>query len=63
MNSKLEPLYHDIARSAMSFCERDERKSEFRRICDILRSHFNSLQRTFPPCSAAAGDAIRMESR
>ena len=37
-HNKLERLYHDIAREAFQFCQVYDRKTEFRRLCDNVRS-------------------------
>jgi translation initiation factor 3 subunit A len=57
-NSKLEQLYHTTARHALQFCQTYRRKTEFRRLCDMLRQHLGNLQKygTGPP-SAASSDA------
>jgi len=40
---KLESLYHKTAQMVMQFCLNNERKSDFRRIGDLLRSHWSQL--------------------
>ncbi|KAL8269910.1 hypothetical protein Esti_006167 [Eimeria stiedai] len=37
---KLERVYHDTARRAFQFCKENKRQQEFKRLCDVLRSHF-----------------------
>lgn len=44
-NAKLEQLYHATARAAFDFCKRFQRNMEFRRLCEILRSHLFSVTR------------------
>mmetsp|Transcript_2980 Transcript_2980/g.4333 ORF Transcript_2980/g.4333 Transcript_2980/m.4333 type:complete len:1041 (+) Transcript_2980:284-3406(+) len=44
-NSKLERLYHDTARGALEFCSLYKRRTEFRRLCDLLRTHLQNLQK------------------
>jgi translation initiation factor 3 subunit A len=44
-NARLEVLYHQTARAAFDFCKRFGRNMEFRRLCEILRSHLVSVQR------------------
>jgi|UniRef100_A0A7S4GCP0 translation initiation factor 3 subunit A len=39
-NVKLEVIYHDTAKKAFGFCQRYQRKVEFRRLCDIVRLHY-----------------------
>uniref|UniRef100_A0A1I8FUH8 Eukaryotic translation initiation factor 3 subunit A n=1 Tax=Macrostomum lignano TaxID=282301 RepID=A0A1I8FUH8_9PLAT len=43
-NNKLERLYHDVAQMAFRFCEKYGRKTEFRKLNDILRSHLLKFQ-------------------
>ena len=40
---KLETLYADAAKQAFAFCQKYERKNEFRRLSEILRIHLNGL--------------------
>ncbi|EQC27359.1 hypothetical protein SDRG_14801 [Saprolegnia diclina VS20] len=44
-NTKLEGLYKQVALSAFAFCRTYARKIEFRRLCEILRTHLYTLQR------------------
>ncbi|XP_058515697.1 uncharacterized protein LOC131479143, partial [Ochotona princeps] len=37
---KLERVYHETARRAFLFCKENQRPQEFKRLCDVLRSHF-----------------------
>lgn len=37
---KLERVYHETARRAFQFCKENRRQQEFKRLCDVLRSHF-----------------------
>ncbi|CAO3670831.1 unnamed protein product [Rhizopus stolonifer] len=39
-NSRLETLYNAVTLKAFQFCSTYERKTEFRRLCEILRNHF-----------------------
>jgi translation initiation factor 3 subunit A len=42
-NTKLEHVYHATAVSAFQFCRVYQRKTEFRRLSDLLRLHFGNL--------------------
>lgn len=44
-NSRVERLYHDIAKQAFRFCEKYSRKTEFRKLCDNLRTHLSHIQK------------------
>ncbi|RQM23388.1 hypothetical protein B5M09_003140 [Aphanomyces astaci] len=44
-NTKLEGLYKQVALSAFAFCRTYVRKIEFRRLCEILRTHLYTMQR------------------
>ncbi|RHY25332.1 hypothetical protein DYB32_008382 [Aphanomyces invadans] len=44
-NTKLEGLYKQVALSAFTFCRTYARKIEFRRLCEILRTHLYTMQR------------------
>jgi translation initiation factor 3 subunit A len=44
-NSKLEGLYREVAEGAFSWCQRWGRKSEFRRLCEILRHHLSLIEK------------------
>lgn len=44
-NSRVECLYHDIARQAFKFCLKYNRKTEFRKLCDHLRTHLGQIHR------------------
>eukprot|EP00667_Euglena_gracilis_P003146 EG_transcript_3156 len=38
-NPKLEVIYHDTAKKAFGFCQRYQRKVEYRRLCELVRMH------------------------
>ena len=44
-NSKLEHVYHAAAMGALKFCRTYQRRTEFRRLCDMLRIHLGNLQK------------------
>mmetsp|Transcript_25085 Transcript_25085/g.32743 ORF Transcript_25085/g.32743 Transcript_25085/m.32743 type:complete len:533 (+) Transcript_25085:705-2303(+) len=44
-NSKLEHVYHAAAMGALRFCRVYKRRTEFRRLCDMLRMHLGNLQK------------------
>jgi len=54
-NTKLEALYQTTAQQAFQFCLKYQRKSEFRRLCEILRTHFLNLAKY-----SGAKDAISL---
>jgi translation initiation factor 3 subunit A len=44
-NAQLESKYHEIARAAYKFCVEYKRRAEFRKLCDTLRTHLNTIQK------------------
>jgi translation initiation factor 3 subunit A len=44
-NSKLERLYHTTAIGALEFCAEYKRRTEFRRLCELMRTHLQNLQK------------------
>jgi translation initiation factor 3 subunit A len=56
-NSKLEHVYHSAALGALRFCRTYKRRTEFRRLCDLLRMHLGTLQK-YGSLSAADDDGI-----
>lgn len=44
-SSKLEHVYHAAAVGALKFCQVYQRRTEFRRLCDMLRMHLGNLQK------------------
>jgi len=52
-NSKLEHVYHATSVSAFKFCRTYQRRTEFRRLCDLLRMHLGNLQKYGDDSSAA----------
>lgn len=45
MNAKVELIYHKVALQAFDFCVKYQRKTELRRIADLLRNHVQSLHK------------------
>ena len=56
-NSKLERLYHGTAAGALKFCARYNRRTEFRRLCDMLRMHLGNLQKYGAAAHEAAAES------
>ncbi|EEB07540.2 translation initiation factor eIF3a [Schizosaccharomyces japonicus yFS275] len=44
-NARLEVMYQVIANSAFQFCLQYQRKTEFRRLCELLRSHLGNASK------------------
>jgi len=44
-NSSVEKLYQDIAQQAFKFCLKYARKTEFRKLCDNLRTHLGHIHK------------------
>lgn len=42
---KLDKTYHDISRRAFQFCQDNNRRTEFRRLCEMLRIQLENLQK------------------
>lgn len=45
-NVRTESLYHEVAHRAFQFCIKFNRKTEFRKLCDNLRTHMDYLRKT-----------------
>ena len=56
-SARLESLYAASAAAAVSFCVKHRRTTEFRRLCDVLRSHLATLQKS--ASRATGADAAR----
>lgn len=44
-NARLEVPYQQVAHQALRFCLQYQRKTEFRRLCDLLRTHLANVAR------------------
>uniref|UniRef100_A0A8C9H0I5 PCI domain-containing protein n=1 Tax=Piliocolobus tephrosceles TaxID=591936 RepID=A0A8C9H0I5_9PRIM len=42
---KLEQAYHDTAKKALAFCKENKRLTEFKKLSDLLRNHYNLILR------------------
>ncbi|OMJ10053.1 Eukaryotic translation initiation factor 3 subunit A, partial [Smittium culicis] len=42
-NVRLDKLYQTVARKAINFCVAYQRKTEFRRLCELLRGHLQAI--------------------
>ncbi|AES80980.2 eukaryotic translation initiation factor 3 subunit A isoform X2 [Medicago truncatula] len=67
-NSKFEALYAMTAYRALQFCKQYKRKTEFRRLCEILRNHLANLnkypdQRDRPDLSAPESLQLYLDTR
>jgi len=51
-NSRVEKLYHDTAQHAFKFCLKYARKTEFRKLCENLRSHLALMVKGTPSVTA-----------
>lgn len=58
-NSKLEHVYHAAAVGALRFCRNYQRRTEFRRLCDMLRMHLGNLQKYGDETSAKSNNKVR----
>jgi len=61
-NSKLEHLYHSAALGALKFAKVYKRKTEFRRLCDMLRQHLGNLQK-YGSGGTEAADGGKMNNK
>ncbi|KAE9417032.1 hypothetical protein Angca_003156 [Angiostrongylus cantonensis] len=44
-NAQVEHLYHRITRKSFQFCANYQRRTEFRKLCELLRLHLNQIQK------------------
>jgi len=47
-NKKLEDTYHETAKVAFNFCMDNKRPQEFKRLCEMLRFHYQNLLKPPP---------------
>ncbi|KAI8789964.1 eukaryotic translation initiation factor 3 subunit A isoform X2 [Biomphalaria glabrata] len=67
-NSRVERLYQDIAQQAFKFCLKYSRKTEFRKLCDNLRTHLGHIhkhqhQQTAINLNNPESQAMHLETR
>ncbi|XP_013378702.1 eukaryotic translation initiation factor 3 subunit A [Lingula anatina] len=67
-NSRVEKLYQDIAQQAFKFCLKYQRKTEFRKLCDNLRTHLGHIhkhqhQQTAINLNNPESQAMHLETR
>lgn len=67
-NSRVERLYQDIAQQAFKFCLEYTRKTEFRKLCDNLRTHLGHIhkhqnQQTAINLNNPESQAMHLETR
>ncbi|KAH9508590.1 Eukaryotic translation initiation factor 3 subunit A [Bulinus truncatus] len=67
-NSRVERLYQDIAQQAFKFCLKYARKTEFRKLCDNLRTHLGHIhkhqhQQTAINLNNPESQAMHLETR
>mmetsp|Transcript_13861 Transcript_13861/g.21854 ORF Transcript_13861/g.21854 Transcript_13861/m.21854 type:complete len:994 (+) Transcript_13861:149-3130(+) len=58
-NSKLEHVYHAASVGALKFCRVYQRRTEFRRLCDMLRMHLGNLQKYGDDSSSKSNSKVR----
>ncbi|CAJ0578705.1 unnamed protein product, partial [Mesorhabditis spiculigera] len=44
-NAQVEHLYHKVTRQSLAFCAKYQRRTEFRKLSDLLRLHLNQIQK------------------
>ncbi|XP_074640186.1 eukaryotic translation initiation factor 3 subunit A-like [Tubulanus polymorphus] len=67
-NNRVEKLYQDIAQQAFKFCLKYARKTEFRKLCDNLRTHLGHIhkhqsQQTAINLNNPESQAMHLETR
>ena len=67
-NARLERLYHEVARSSFQYCLKFARKTEFRKLCEIMRTHLANIakyqgQTTSVDLSSSDTQLLYLETR
>jgi translation initiation factor 3 subunit A len=44
-NNRVEKIYQEVAQMGFRFCQTYNRRTEFRRLCDTIRTHFQQSQK------------------
>jgi translation initiation factor 3 subunit A len=44
-NNRVEKIYQDVAQMGFRFCQLYNRRPEFRKLCDTIRTHFTQSQK------------------
>ncbi|CAF4751106.1 unnamed protein product, partial [Rotaria sp. Silwood1] len=44
-NNRVEKIYQEVARMGFRFCQQYNRRPEFRKLCDTIRTHFSQSQK------------------
>ncbi|CAF4576843.1 unnamed protein product [Rotaria sp. Silwood1] len=44
-NNRVEKIYQEVARMGFRFCQQYNRRPEFRKLCDTIRTHFTQSQK------------------
>ncbi len=44
-NNRVEKIYQEVAQMGFRFCQQYNRRTEFRRLCDTIRTHFQQSQK------------------
>eukprot|EP00283_Hemiselmis_rufescens_P006388 CAMPEP_0173423820 /NCGR_PEP_ID=MMETSP1357-20121228/3963_1 /TAXON_ID=77926 /ORGANISM="Hemiselmis rufescens, Strain PCC563" /LENGTH=857 /DNA_ID=CAMNT_0014386977 /DNA_START=130 /DNA_END=2699 /DNA_ORIENTATION=- len=60
-NSKLEDLYADTAKKTFDFCVRYKRKTEFRRLKDLLKTHLQNAPHAHLAATAGSDASLRLK--
>ncbi|CAH8531156.1 unnamed protein product [Heterobilharzia americana] len=62
-NSKLESLYHEVAHDAYNFCLKYGRKTEFKKLCELIRQHTQKVQNQLQPNAPNAINLNNVETQ